>query len=93
MKILPRSPRPPLLLLPPSRGKHRGYGKKLPLSMDALHNGHFLGNANSLRKGLAVSETVRVRAGAKLGKWKTFQLHIDRDAEEGGPVQIFFTAL
>lgn len=84
VKILPRSPRSPVLLLPPSRRKHRGYGKKLPLSLDTLHNGHFLRNANSLRKGLAVSETARVRAGAKLRKWKTFQLHIDRDAKDGG---------
>lgn len=61
--------------------------------MDTLHNGHFLRNANSPRKGLAVSETARVRVGAKLGKWETFQLHIDRDAEEGGRVHIFFTAL
>lgn len=92
VKILPRSHGSPPVLLPLGTWKLRGYGKK-HLQTPPRIMGTFLENVNSLRKGLAVAETGCVHAAVKLRKWKAFHHHIYRDAEEGGHIYIFFTAL
>lgn len=88
----------PVLLLPLSRWKLGGYGKELPVSVNTLHNGHFLQNANSLWKGLNILEPGCVHAGVIFRKWKTLHLHVDRDAEGGGGwggvyISVLFSAL